>query len=456
MSLETMTKLATTTVGSGGSATIEFTNIPQHFTDLKVLVSGRSSTTTTGIDITFNDSATGYINKRIYAAGSGSGASDSSSNTYISNTMIVDSSYTANAFGSGEIYISNYASNNYKIVSVDGTSENNATTSLIMMTAGQWTNPSPITSIKLNSNVGSFVQHTTVTLYGIKNARQTLGNSIKATGGNIRYDGSYVYHIFNSTDSFSPSSSIYAEVLAVGGGGGTNGDAQASGGGGAGGVSYSSRVLFTPGVPYTAFVGAGATGAINTQINGGDSGIVGLTVAYGGGAGGIGRNSSAGGNGSAGGSGGGGGSSNTNNDTTGGAGVTGQGYAGGGGRGSTDTNRSSGGGGGAGGAGSGVYLGYAGAGGVGTSTYSSWKIGHFVNGAYYLAGGGGGGGKNAGGAGGYGGGGTGGYGGNNTTITAGMDGLANTGGGAGSGYEDNGPWERNNGGSGIVVIRYKG
>jgi hypothetical protein len=444
-----MTKLATVTVGAGGVASVTFSNIPQGYTDLKIVSSFRASALD-DIYVKFNNLTTNQTASFISAAGSGTPAASTA--TYYGISQIT----TSNVFSSFEMNIPNYASNNFKSFSIENVSENNATLGYMQISAGLWSQPSPITSLNFYMGASNLVEHTTFTLYGIKNMAQTIGNSIKATGGLISFDGSYVYHIFNSTNAFSPTSSVNAEVLAVGGGGGTNGDAQASGGGGAGGVSYSSRVLFTPGVPYTAFVGAGATGAIGTQINGGDSGIVGLTVAYGGGAGGIGRNGSAGGNGSVGGSGGGGGSSNTNNNPTGGAGIAGQGNAGGEGKGSTGSNRSSGGGGGAGAAGGGSYEGYAGSGGVGISTYSSWKVGHLVDGVYYLAGGGGGGGKANGGSGGFGGGGNGGYGGNNTTITAGNDGMANTGGGAGSGFEDNGAWETNNGGSGVVVIRYKG
>jgi hypothetical protein len=159
-------KIAEVTVATP-QANIEFTSIPSVYTDLKVLVSGRSSTTTTGIDAIFNGSTSSYTNKRLYATGSGSPTSDSAATSYISNTMINDSSYTANVFGNGEIYIPNYTSSNFKSVSVDGVSENNATTALAMMTAGLWSNTAAITSILLRPNSGNFATNTTATLYGI-------------------------------------------------------------------------------------------------------------------------------------------------------------------------------------------------------------------------------------------------------------------------------------------------
>lgn len=158
-------KIAEVTVASP-QANIEFTSIPSGYTDLKVLVSGRSSTTTTGIDAIFNGSTSSYTNRRLYGTGSSTG-SDSSATTYISNTMINDSSYTANVFGNGEIYIPNYTSSNFKSVSVDGVSENNATVALAMITAGLWSNTAAITSILLRPNSGNFATNTTATLYGI-------------------------------------------------------------------------------------------------------------------------------------------------------------------------------------------------------------------------------------------------------------------------------------------------
>jgi len=161
--------IATVEVGAGGAANIEFTSIPQTYTDLVVKVSGRSTTTTTGVDITFNGSSTSYTNRRLYGTGS-TAASDSAGTAYISNTMIADSSYTANTFGNGEFYIPNYTNSNNKSVSVDGASENNATTALMMLTAGLWSNSAAITSVKITPNAGNFVQYSTATLYGISNS----------------------------------------------------------------------------------------------------------------------------------------------------------------------------------------------------------------------------------------------------------------------------------------------
>jgi len=63
MSLETMTKIGTYTVGAGTDSSVSFTNIPQTYTDLIVKVSGHLTGTGFGaatIKLIFNSSNSGY------------------------------------------------------------------------------------------------------------------------------------------------------------------------------------------------------------------------------------------------------------------------------------------------------------------------------------------------------------------------------------------------------------
>lgn len=167
----TYTLIASSTVGSGGAANIEFTSIPGTYTDLLVKVSARGDSSGTDIKIQFNGSTSSvYTYKRLYGTGS-SVATSGTTTTNLINNMIAQSSYTANTFGNGEIYIFNYTSSDAKSVSIDGVTENNATGSFVTLTAGLW-NPATqaaITSIKLEIDGGpNFVQHSTAYLYGIK------------------------------------------------------------------------------------------------------------------------------------------------------------------------------------------------------------------------------------------------------------------------------------------------
>ena len=331
MSLETMTKLATATVGVGGVASVTFSNIPQNYTDLVIVTSIRSSTTGSAgagyqerLNIYFNGTTADYSERWIQAeggtsTGSGTNYFNSSGSNGLAGTA-VPSDWTANTFNNNQIYILNYSSNNFKSFSIDGVAENNGSFGSLMLAAGLWSNPAAITSISISlRNTPNMVQYSTVSLYGVKNARQTAGNSIKATGGNIVFDGTYVYHVFNASGTFAPTQGFLADYLVIGGGGA--GSPSRSGGGGAGGLLSSieatggggtlqPEVSFVP-TSYTVTVGAGGATALDAVVySGSNSAITGFTtplIAIGGGGGG---NSGAGGGasgaGALGGSGGGG------------------------------------------------------------------------------------------------------------------------------------------------------
>lgn len=164
----TYSKIAEYTVGSGGAASIDFTNIPQNYTDLKLILCSRTTRNDVSdvVQIKFDGSATN-ISMR-YLQGTGSGVSSSSSATYIWSR--VDSALsTSNTFGNAEFYIPNYAGSTNKSVFVDGVSENNATEAYTNIVAGLWSNTTAITSISLSSaNSENFVQYSTAYLYGIR------------------------------------------------------------------------------------------------------------------------------------------------------------------------------------------------------------------------------------------------------------------------------------------------
>ncbi len=166
--------IATTTVGAGGAANIEFTSIPGSYTDLIVLYSLRSNRNSTidQIKFEFNGVTTNLSSLTLYSDGSGR-SSDSVASLLIGWGLPGDTA-TANTFGNGYIYIPNYAGSNYKSASIDGVDENKAigvNSAQAGFSAGLWSNISAITSIKMLLNVGTlFKQHSTATLYGIKNS----------------------------------------------------------------------------------------------------------------------------------------------------------------------------------------------------------------------------------------------------------------------------------------------
>ena len=149
------------------TASIEFTSIPNTYTDLLLKVSARHSTAEISNDIlvSFNSSTSNFTAARVYGSGSGTG---SDTNARSMGTT-VGASATASTFASNDFYIPNYTSSNYKSYSTDQVGENNATTAYQILVAGLWSDTSVINAIKLQPGSGSFVADSTFYLYGIKN-----------------------------------------------------------------------------------------------------------------------------------------------------------------------------------------------------------------------------------------------------------------------------------------------
>lgn len=157
--------IATVTVGSGGAADMEFTSIPGTYTDLVVKATFRGN----GDVLLYLNNATFGTNggKRLNSNGS-TAESNQANNGFVSDAQY--STFTANTFGSIDIYIPNYTSTTDKSTSSDAVTENNATTAYINMVAAKFTSSAAVTSVKLSaSGANTFAQYSTATLYGIKN-----------------------------------------------------------------------------------------------------------------------------------------------------------------------------------------------------------------------------------------------------------------------------------------------
>jgi hypothetical protein len=438
----TYKKIASVVVGSGGSSSISFTSIPQTYTDLKIVISGRTTYNgPTGQYISFNNSTENFTGRYLF-----SDNTTPASGVLSRYVGTISGSATASVFNSTEIYITNYASSNNKSFSVENVSENNATYGGMNLITGLWSNSNAITSISIAPDNGSYPQHSTATLYGIGDV--TASKFAKATGGLITYDSTYVYHTFTSSGIFTPNTALTADYLVVAGGGGGGGSQ--GGGGGAGGLRCTvgatggggtlESALSLTATAYTVTVGAGGNGGTSAGSNGSNS-VFGSITSTGGGGGGY-YGSPNGFAGSSGGSGGGGGNAESGTAGAGGAGTSNQGYAGGAGGVRSGTYPTSGGGGGAGAVGqAGAQSADSADGGIGVATTISGL-------STYYAGGGGGWISNVPYTGaGIGGTGGGGNGGNTSGATAG---TANTGGGGGGINGTTG----GAGGSGIVIVRY--
>lgn len=166
----TFVKIATVTVGAGGASAMEFTSIPNTYTDLLIKFSGRDNASAVfhNIQTTFNNSSTGYTGKNLYGDGSSATSGGTASSTWMQGTYLNGATSTSNTFSNIEIYIPNYAGSANKSVSFDSVVENNATSAGTSLWAGLWSNTAAITSIKFTSlDSATISQYSTATLYGI-------------------------------------------------------------------------------------------------------------------------------------------------------------------------------------------------------------------------------------------------------------------------------------------------
>jgi len=170
--------IATTTVGSGGASTISFASIPQTFTDLKVVLSSRS---TAGASVAYsifmkmnNLTTSIYSHKALEGSGAAASSfSQSGVDTAVRAGLINGTGSTASVFSSTEIYIPNYTGSNQKSVSIDTVTETNATTIYADLIGYLVASTAAITDLTFSTEPAggvSFAQYSSASLYGIKNS----------------------------------------------------------------------------------------------------------------------------------------------------------------------------------------------------------------------------------------------------------------------------------------------
>lgn len=163
---DTFVKIASVTVGSGGASSIDFTSIPATYTDLNLLMSLRNASTFGTVRISYNSNTSNYTAKRLFLNLNTVGSDSATRDILIEN----DAAFTASTFASNSLYIPNYAGNSNKSASADWVTENNATNNYLGLVASLWSDTAAITSITLTPVAGTFAQHSTAVLYGIKNS----------------------------------------------------------------------------------------------------------------------------------------------------------------------------------------------------------------------------------------------------------------------------------------------
>jgi hypothetical protein len=169
--------IATVTVGSGGAASIEFTSIPGTYQHLQIRGIGRHGTAASTSDVLLElnaDSGSNYAQHRLGGEGSSTFANGYASQTSGGSVVgiIPASGALASAFGAFIVDILDYSNTSKNTTArwFHGLELNaNNTTGRVGVSSNLWMNTNAVTSMKLTVGFGySFVQHSTVALYGIK------------------------------------------------------------------------------------------------------------------------------------------------------------------------------------------------------------------------------------------------------------------------------------------------
>jgi len=157
--------IQTVTVGAGGASNIDFTSIPQTYTDLRIVYSLRNTNTSVIAEIQFNGLSTNLASRLLL--GSGTATSSVTSSTTIRTYGSNPSDYTASVFSNLEVYIPNYTGSANKSVVMDFVTENNATAAYLGFSAGLWSSTAAITQVTLTVSGGNVAQYSSASLYGI-------------------------------------------------------------------------------------------------------------------------------------------------------------------------------------------------------------------------------------------------------------------------------------------------
>jgi hypothetical protein len=146
---------------------IEFTSIPETYTDLKISLIGGQSGLNDAFIIRFNsDSGNNYTSSYLLGTGSSHGGSQSVNTNAIINFGDLGG---ANIESFIDININSYAeTNRYKSILSNYASKQRGR---ILLNVGLWRNTNAITSVKLMfSGSDNFKSGSSATLYGIKEA----------------------------------------------------------------------------------------------------------------------------------------------------------------------------------------------------------------------------------------------------------------------------------------------
>ena len=165
------------TYSSNQSTPISITNIPQGYTDLKIVLNTRSasdplSAAWNAYVLDFNESGLNRYEGIFFGGGSGAVGKGAGNSV---TAYMPSSSTTANTFAGTEIYIPNYTNTNIqKSGTVRYLVENNTTAGLIGFGSWSWASTAAISSVQFSTaspyGNAQTVTNSRIFVYGISNA----------------------------------------------------------------------------------------------------------------------------------------------------------------------------------------------------------------------------------------------------------------------------------------------
>jgi hypothetical protein len=167
--------IATVTVGSGGSSSIEFTSIPSTYTHLQIRGIVKWSDTSddrTLLKVEYNsDTGSNYARHLVGGNGSGAFVDGVASTTARAGARIISSNASyANMFTAYVMDILDYTNTNKYTTTrtLGGFDTNGGSFQEIVLGSFLWQNTAAITTIKLLPGSANFTQYSQFALYGIK------------------------------------------------------------------------------------------------------------------------------------------------------------------------------------------------------------------------------------------------------------------------------------------------
>jgi hypothetical protein len=167
-SAPTYDQIAWTSLGSA-TATVSLTSISSAYTDLKLIINGKTSTTSGGLRMQFNsDTATNYSQRSIYANGSTAVSSRNQNGTFI--YVVNGASFTQTQPQTCIMDFMSYSdTGKYKTFFTNFLGDRNGSGDIETIVC-LWKGTAAISSIQLTTPSDTFAIGTTFALYGILKA----------------------------------------------------------------------------------------------------------------------------------------------------------------------------------------------------------------------------------------------------------------------------------------------